>query len=285
MSQAAPATRDEQKDIWSADVYSSNASFVYSSKFTSPVIDLLSPQPGETILDLGCGHGQLTLESLLPAVLPAGSIIGLDSSADLLATARSSATKFSEDQQARVRWIELDGHDLITATNEIENESVEAVFSNAALHWMKRDPQRVIEGVYRVLKPGGRFVAEMGGFLNMIGVRQALHAVLRQRGCDPLDVDPWFFPGPIHYRRLLENVGFQVENCDLVPRPTPLPTGLKGWLETFAFAFFAPLKTASERAEVIEEVCKLCEIDMKDSDSGEWMVMYSRLRFKAIKNP
>ncbi|GAA5989873.1 hypothetical protein JCM5350_006596 [Sporobolomyces pararoseus] len=273
-----------KKDNWSTDVYSSNASFVYSSKFTSPVVDLLAPKSGETILDLGCGHGSLTLESLLPAVLPNGSIIGLDSSSDLLSTAKSSSATLSDDKQAQITWIEMDGHDLIKATEEIGNESVDAVFSNAALHWMKKDPKRVIEGVHRVLKSGGRFAGEMGGFLNMIGVRQALHAVLKQKGYDPASVDPWFFPSPGHYRQLLKEVGFQVESCDLVPRPTPLPTGLKGWLETFAFDFLSVCKSSEEREEVIEEVCNLCEMDMKDPVNGEWMVMYVRLRFKAVRS-
>ncbi|GAA5964228.1 hypothetical protein JCM3765_002777 [Sporobolomyces pararoseus] len=273
---------EAKKDNWSTDVYSSNASFVYSSKFTSPVVELFAPQSGETILDLGCGHGSLTLQSLLPAVLPHGSIIGLDSSADLLSTAKSSSAALSNEEQSRVAWIEMDGHDLVEATKEVENQSVDAVFSNAALHWMKEDPKRVIEGVHRVLKPKGRFAGEMGGFLNMIGVRQALHATLRQRGYNP--VDPWFFPSPGHYRQLLEEVGFQVETCELVPRPTPLPTGLKGWLETFAFDFLSVCKSQEEREEVIEEVCKLCEMDMKDPANGEWMVMYVRLRFKASRS-
>ncbi|GAA5882982.1 hypothetical protein JCM16303_006774 [Sporobolomyces ruberrimus] len=265
-------------DDWSTKTYSTNASFVYSAKFTSPVVDLLAPQPGDHILDLGCGHGSLTLSSLLPSVLPTGRIIGLDSSSSLLSTARAASS-----DEPDVKWIERDAHDLVDMKEEVESESLDAVFSNAALHWMKKDPKKVIQGVNRVLKPGGRYVGEMGGFLNMIGVRGALHSVLGQRGYDPEQSDPWFFPTPEHYRSLLEQVGFRVESCELVPRPTPLPTGLRGWLETFAFSFFSPLSSPREQGEVIEQVCQLCERDMRDEISGEWIVMYVRLRFKAWK--
>jgi len=146
----------------------------------------------------------------------------------------------------------------------------------------------------------------MGGFLNVGGVRGVLHSVLRQRGYDPASIDPWFFPTPEHYQELLEGVGYRVESCgeltlnyvsfvfgslspprlstESIPRPTTLPTGLEGWLETFAFPFFAVLKSPEEQSEVIKEVCKLCEVDMKDERSGEWMAMYVRLRFKAWKD-
>lgn len=177
------------KDNWSAERYNQNASFVYSSAYTNPTLDLLSAQPGvsvmlcvsarlsavtdlrrllgtalsqERILDLGCGSGELTLSGVLPAVLPGGSVIGLDASPDLLAKARSNAaaTPFDSDAtQAAISWIERDGHDLASWVKEAE--AFDAVFSNAALHWMKRDPAQVVRGAYGLLKRGGRFVGEV----------------------------------------------------------------------------------------------------------------------------
>ncbi|GAA5859299.1 hypothetical protein JCM5353_000923, partial [Sporobolomyces roseus] len=117
-----------KKDDWSTERYSNNASFVYSSKFTSPIIDLLAPKSGERILDLGCGHGALTLDSLLPAVLPQGSIIGLDSSSSLLATAKYFSCQLPSNQQSRVEWIEMDAHDLRDSKNKIKDESIDAIF-------------------------------------------------------------------------------------------------------------------------------------------------------------
>ncbi|BGP36076.1 hypothetical protein JCM10296v2_007928 [Rhodotorula toruloides] len=276
-------------DKWSAQRYNTNANFVYSSQYTSPTLDLLAPRPGERILDLGCGSGDLTIDSLLPAVLPGGSIVGLDSSSSLLSKARenlSPSSSLPEADKANLSWIECDGHDLASLGKDGQ---FDAVFSNAALHWMKRDPQKVVDGVHGLLESGGRFVGEMGGALNMVGVRSTLHGVLSDHGVDANKVDPWFFPTPEVYRSILEKAGFRSWTIDLVPRPTPLPTGLRGWLETFAFAFLDALPSPADRGTVIDEVCRRLEVDMKhdvgDGGEGEgkWMVMYVRLRFKAWK--
>ncbi|GAA5941323.1 class I SAM-dependent methyltransferase [Sporobolomyces koalae] len=265
-----------QEDKWTPKGYSTNASFVYSAKFASPVLDLLGAQPGVK----ACSPTTPWMRQLLPG----GRVSGLDSSPSLLRAAIQLAlNRLNPTERERIDWFELDGHELVKYDEVVSTGSFDAVFSNAALHWMKRDPERVIRGVHRVLKPGGRFVAEMGGFLNMVGVRSALHTVLSARGYDPVEIDPWFFPTPQHYRRLLEQNGFRVETCDLVPRPTALPTGLRGWLETFAFEFLAPLGSTEEKDQVIAEVEKMCQVDLKDPASGEWMVMYVRLRFKAWK--
>ncbi|GAA5838125.1 hypothetical protein JCM11251_004716 [Rhodosporidiobolus azoricus] len=283
---ASSANGLARKDNWSASTYSGNASFVYSAKFTNALIDLLQPQSGDRILDLGCGSGELTLSSLLPPILPSGSILGVDSSVALLSKAKEniSSSSFSSDEKKRIELVEKDGHDLDQLGREGE---FDAVFSNAALHWMKRDPSKVVKGVYGVLKPGGRYVGEMGGALNMVGVRAMLHQVLPEYGVDPCKVDPFFFPTPEVYSNILQAAGFRVEYCELIPRPTPLPTGLRGWLETFAFAFLDALPNQSDRDTVIDKVCKKLEVDLKhDVGGGEskWTVMYVRLRFKAWKD-
>ncbi|GAA6016698.1 hypothetical protein JCM10207_000151 [Rhodosporidiobolus poonsookiae] len=276
----------QQEDKWSAQRYNTNASFVYSAKFTSPVVDLLAPQPGEHIVDLGCGSGELTLSPVFASVLPTGSILGVDASSDLLSKAASntSASSFSAEEQQRISWVELDGHDLPQLKRDGE---FDAVFTNAALHWMKREPEAVVRGAYGLLKKGGRFAGEFGGALNMVGVRSTLHSVLEEYGVDASTVDPWFFPTPEVYSAMLTRAGFRVESCELIPRPTPLPTGLRGWLETFAFAFLDALPNQSDRDAVIDKVCQLLEVDMKhDVGGGEekWTVMYVRLRFKAWKD-
>ncbi|GAA5889808.1 hypothetical protein JCM6882_004331 [Rhodosporidiobolus microsporus] len=283
---AAPAAAAAKKDDWSAQKYNGNASFVYSAKFTNAVVHLLAPQSGDRILDLGCGSGDLTLSPILESVLPSGSILGVDSSAALLSKARenTAASSFSPEEQKQIDWVEQDGHDLAQLERKDE---FDAVFTNAALHWMKRDPEKVVEGVYGVLKQGGRYVGEMGGALNMVGVRAMLHQVLAEYGVDASKVDPWFFPTPEVYSNILKEAGFRVEYCELIPRPTPLPTGLRGWLETFAFAFLDALPNQSDRDAVIDKVCKLLEMDMKHDVGGgveKWTVMYVRLRFKAWKD-
>ena len=177
-----------------------------------PVVELLAPCVGERILDLGCGDGVLTRK----LVELGCQVVGVDGSPAMIAAAQALGL------DARV----MDGQSL-----PFEGE-FDAVFSNAALHWM---PQAdvVIAGVWRSLKPGGRFVGECGGSGNTATVVQAVAHVLRQRGINADTVNPWYFPTVEEYRTKLEAQGFIVSTIALIPRPTPLPGGMIGWLETF----------------------------------------------------
>ncbi|KAF9347512.1 hypothetical protein BGX34_003091 [Mortierella sp. NVP85] len=258
----AAATNGDDK--WSSQKYVQHASFVPA--LGAPVLQLLDPQPHEHILDLGAGDGVLTLD----LEKRAKSVVAIDSSADMVAGALKNGC-----QDARV----VDGHDLVD--HELANGQFDAVFSNAALHWMKRDPARVIQGVHKSLKSGGRFVGEMGGHMNVTEVRSGLHAALKKRGVDPEPHDPWFFPGTSTYTRLLEGNGFRVDSIELIPRYTRLNTDIVGWIDTFGFSFLAPFEQDEKtRREVMEEV----QSNLKFSeDEGVWYIMYVRLRFKATK--
>jgi SAM-dependent methyltransferase len=243
--------------VWEADRYATHARFV--ADLGAPLIDLLAAAAGERVLDLGCGDGALT-ERLVQA---GAEVVGVDAAPDLVEAAR-----------ARVDARLADGHDLPFA-NEFD-----AVFSNAALHWMTR-PAAVIAGVHRALRPGGRFVGEFGGHGNVAAVVVALRAVLTRRRPDLTPVSPWYFPTADEYRRALEAGGFEVDSIALVPRPTPLPTDMTGWLHTFGGAFFAQLPQA-ERAPALEEVVALLTPVLRDSE-GRWTLDYVRLRFAARK--
>jgi trans-aconitate methyltransferase len=156
----------------------------------------------------------------------------------------------------------------------------DAVFSNAALHWMKRDPDAVIQGVRRALKPGARFAAEMGGHGCVAAVTVALCATLEKYGVsDPVALIPWYFPTPDDYRERLERAGFKVESIMLVPRPTPLPTGMRGWLETFAIPFTKSV-AQEKRAAFLDEVVERLRPVVCD-EKGQWTADYMRLRFLA----
>src|SRR5262249_43185849 len=142
---------------------------------------------------------------------------------------------------ARERGIDarlLDGHALPFAGE------FDAVFSNAALHWMKRDPDAVIAGVFGALKPCGRFVAELGGAGNVATIRGAIYEALTRRGVDASALDPWYFPTAADYRTRLEGAGFAVRRIEKFPRPTPLPGDVAAWLRTFARAFLDALPEA-----------------------------------------
>jgi SAM-dependent methyltransferase len=156
----------------------------------------------------------------------------------------------------------------------------DAVFSNAALHWM-REPDRVLAGVHRALRPGGRFVAEFGGHGNVAAITVALLAVLGQHGVSAENAIPWYFPTAEAYRQRLETHGFKVPDIALTPRPTPLPTDVGGWLDTFAGPFFARLPEG-ERTRARDEAAALLHPVLCD-DHGRWFADYVRLRFLAMR--
>lgn len=243
---------------WDPERYQRNAGFV--AELGAPLIDLLAPKPGERVLDLGCGHGALT-EKL---VALGAAVVGVDASAEQVRAARARGLEAHvADGQALAFDAEFD-----------------AVLSNAALHWMTR-PDDVIDGVWRALKPGGRFVGEMGGAGNVQRVRTALAAALQRRGVDASAVDPWYFPTPEDYAGRLSARGFRVEEIALIERPTPLPGRLADWLETFAepFLFQVP---ADERPDLAGEVEAALAGELGDG-AGRWVVDYVRLRFVATK--
>lgn len=241
---------------WDPKTYAANARFV--AELGQPVVELLAPKPGERILDLGCGDGALT-ERL---VALGCAVVGVDASAEQIAAAKARGL------DARV----TDGQRL-----DFEAE-FDAVFSNAALHWM-REPDRVIAGVARALKPGGRFVGEMGGAGNIARIVEALTAALQRRRLAP--ELPWYFPGAEEYRAKLMAGGFAVREIALFPRPTPLPGDIAGWLETFGAGSLARLPE-SERAAFVAELREALRPQLRQPD-GSWTVDYVRLRFAAVK--
>ncbi|HEV2245903.1 MAG TPA: class I SAM-dependent methyltransferase [Terriglobia bacterium] len=254
MSAADPVAQE-----WLADRYAEHAPFV--PVLGLPVLELLNPQLGERILDIGCGDGALS-EVLRNA---GATVVGIDGSPDMVAAAKQRG---------------IDAR-LADAFNLPFDAEFDAAFSNAALHWMKRDPDAVLKSVSRSLKPGGRFAGEFGGHGNVAAIAVALLAVLERRGIqDPASLNPWYFPTTDEYRATLERAGFRVDSIELIPRPTILPTNMYGWLETFAGPFF---KTFAEphRAGAIDEVVSLLRPALCDAQ-GRWTVDYVRLRFLAF---
>jgi SAM-dependent methyltransferase len=241
---------------WSAERYVRNARFV--SDLGAPLLALLAPRPGESILDLGCGDGVLSqqIEEM------GAKVIAVDAAPDMVAAARARGL------DARL----MDGQALTF------DADFDALFSNAALHWMRR-PDAVIVGMRRALKPGGRLVAEFGGGDNVATVKAALIDGLDRRGIDGESFAPWYFPDDVEYRGRLEAQGFIVDDIALIDRPTPLPGPLDDWLDTFCESFLFALPESDHapfKAEVVEAVRpQLCD------DQGCWSVDYVRLRVVA----
>jgi trans-aconitate methyltransferase len=241
---------------WSAELYAEHGAFV--PQLGTDALDLLAPQPGERILDLGCGDGTLTAE----IAARGARVTGIDASPELIAAARAKG---------------IDAR-LADARNLTFEAEFDAVFSNAALHWMG-EPDRVLAGVHRALVPRGRFAGEFGAHGNVAAICTALLAVLGERAtARPL---PWYFPTPAEYADRLSANGFTIERIHAFPRPTPLRTGMRAWLETFASPFLGELAEA-ERGAALDRAVALLAPSLRDA-SGNWTADYVRLRFSATR--
>lgn len=242
---------------WQAQSYAEHARFV--ADYGTPLLELLSPQPHERILDLGCGDGVLTQQIAQTGC----KVVGLDGSADFVAAARGLG----------IDAVLGDGQQL-----DFDQE-FDAVFSNAALHWMV-DAEAVVRGMARALKKGGRLVAEFGGEGNIATIQTALTESLAAHGLQPRPC--WYFPSENAYRTLLEKHGFNVQHIGLYPRPTPLPTGMAGWLATFAAPILPANINNETRRQVLERTVAMVE-QVLPKENGQTVADYMRLRVLAVK--
>lgn len=243
-------------NTWDTTTYDRDFAFV--SAYGAELLDWLRAQPGERILDLGCGTGELA-----GRIAAAGAtVIGIDSDPAMIEAART-----------RLPNVELrvaDGHDFAVDT------PVDAVFSNAALHWMPAAVE-VLGCVSDALRHGGRFVAEMGATGNVATVMAAVDRACREAGLPERDW-PWFFPSPAQYAAMLEDAGLEIRELDFRDRPTKLvgENGITGWLRMFAGPAMADVPT-----EVVDRAVQIAR--PKLWRDGAWWADYRRLRFRAVK--
>lgn len=201
---------------WNAACYQNQCSYVW--QHGESLLSLLDPQPDERILDLGCGTGQLTDKISASGTM----VVGLDSDRAMIAQAQANYPHIT--------------FEVADAANFQLAKPVDAVFSNAALHWVTQ-AEAVVCCVAAALKPGGRFVAEFGGKGNVQTILSALESASGRTA-----LNPWYFPSLGEYTMLLESVGLEAVSALLFDRPTPLgESGLAGWLEMFSQRFFADL--------------------------------------------
>ncbi len=244
---------------WDAKGYAENARFV--SDLGMPVVEWLAPVAGEKILDLGCGDGALTAKLAAAGV----EVFGIDNSASMIEAAQKLGLNVAV---ADMHEFQLD-------------RQFDAVFTNAVLHWTK-DIDAVLAQVASHLKPGARFVGEFGGFGNVAAIVVAMRAAVGIHGEDDMGFS-WYYPTPDEFSKSLSAHGFQPIRVELIPRPTPLPNGMAGWLKTFALPFVAHLKPARQQA-VLDTAMMLLSGVLKDK-KGNWTADYVRLRFHAVLSP
>jgi len=240
---------------WNAQDYAIDAGFV--PVLGSAIARLLDARRGERVLDLGCGDGVLSTE----LALTGAQVIGVDASPELVIAARARGV----DAQV------MDGHALAF------DGEFDAVFSNAALHWM-REPDRVLAGVRRALKPGGRLVAEFGGDGNVAAIVGAVQAARVAHGHGESAFN-WYFPTVEAYSDRLRQHGFHVQFAERAERPTPLPTGIAGWLRVFAAPLLADLDSAA--ACRVRDAAEALLADLPRDASGLPLADHVRLRVLA----
>ncbi|NDJ22447.1 methyltransferase domain-containing protein [Nostoc sp. B(2019)] len=248
---------------WNTALYEDKHSFVW--QYGEDLLQLLNPQPGELILDLGCGTGQLT-EKIAQA---GAEVRGIDHSPAMIEKAKQN--------YPHLRF------DVADASNFHVDQPLDAVFSNAVLHWVK-EADKAIASIHQALKPGGRFVAEFGGKGNVQAIANALYTALEAIGIPKAQVvNPWYFPSVGEYATRLEQQGFDVIYATLLARPTPLAEGEAGianWIQMFATTLLAGL-SAEQQMHIIHVVEQYLKPTMYQQ--GTWTADYRRIRIVAIK--
>lgn len=244
---------------WDSAFYEQHHGYV--SRLGADLIDLLAPQPGERILDLGCGTGHLTQQ-----IAERGACVtGLDNDHAMLRQARAN--------YPQLRFIQADGQNFRV------DAPYDAIFSNAALHWM-RDAEGTVSSMARALHPGGRLVAEFGGGDNVQTLYGGFCDALREQGLAPPARFPWYFPTPAAYGELLAAHGFEVLAARLFPRPTRLEgaEGLRNWYLMFLGEHLEQLD-ADTRERVLVAGERLLRPSQWQGD--HWIADYVRLRVVA----
>ncbi|QLG49030.1 class I SAM-dependent methyltransferase [Natrinema halophilum] len=251
---------EESTNEWDTDRYDKGHSFVF--EYGEGVVALLEPERGERILDLGCGTGHLTARISDSGATP----VGLDASEEMISKAR--------DTYPDCEFVREDARDFSF------EEPFDAVFSNAALHWIP-EQDAVLESVADALAPGGRFVAELGGAGNVAAIVDAVREDAAERGYDV--EDPWYFPSIGDYASKLESHGLETQYARLFDRPTELENGTDGladWLGMFGDSLLAPIPDDEQPAVISGVEDRLREDHFED---GTWTAEYRRLRVVAVR--
>jgi trans-aconitate methyltransferase len=252
-----------KRNEWDIELYNNKHGFIY--EYGKDLIKQLKPQEDELILDLGCGTGRLANE-----ISKSGAtVIGIDASEKMI-------------NAAREKYSEIDFFVKDTANFQFK-EPFDAIFSNAALHWVLESEKAII-CMHNNLKKHGRLVLEFGGKGNVKIIINAVDKVLLESGYpERAKIKKWYFPSISEYTTLLERNGFEVELAELYEKPTELTdseNGIKEWLMMFGAILFKDLST-EVRNQIIDKVQN--EVKNRCFINGKWFADYMRIRIIATK--
>lgn len=240
---------------WDAGLYDKKHDFV--SEYGKGLLEFVPANKNQSILDLGCGTGTLTAQLSDFA----GAIIGVDSSASMIAKAK--------EQYPNIKFMVCDALALPF------EKKFDVVFSNAVFHWIA-DHNTLLKQVHKVLKPNGLLVCEFGANGNIETIENAFIDACREF---EYEYKPRFnFPTSEHFADLLEQNDFVIDKVYDYARPTPLKDndrGLANWMRQF-FAFDLEMMPEKVQNEIIKKV----EYSTKESlwNGNEWIADYRRLR-------
>ncbi|CAB9496432.1 Uncharacterized methyltransferase C70.08c [Seminavis robusta] len=251
---------------WDVERYQDQHSFVW--EYGRGLIDWLKPSQGERILDVGCGTGELAAQ--IADEYDTVSVVGMDRDPAMIAQAKQ--------QFPHVSFVQGDVRTLDCFADD--DPLFDAIFSNAALHWVpSADAKQSVQAMSRVLKPGGRFVVELGGKGNIQTILSSMQQVFGS------DTNPWYFPSISEYTTLLEQHGdMEVLSATLIDRPNPLvgPDGVANWVRMFGSSFLHDVEE-EDMEEALEQIQETCRAKLYDAEAKQWVADYRRLRIVAQK--
>jgi trans-aconitate 2-methyltransferase len=186
---------------WDAETYEKVAD--PQAAWADEIIARSGIRDGDVVLDAGCGGGRVTLKLL--ELTP--NVIAVDADPNMVEKARESLPEsvpvYHQD------LLELDIPD-----------KVDVVFSCAVFHWIT-DHERLFERLHAALRPGGRLVAQCGGYGN---IQNVLDVVGERPG-------RWLYAKPDDTEGRLRAAGFKDARAWLEPKPT-VPSDMATFIAT-----------------------------------------------------
>lgn len=285
---AAAAAKQRRKSRFNPKFYSKDLSHAYGN--ASPILDMIKPSLGDAILDIGCGDGALTAS--LANRVPLGTLVGMDSSADMIQHASTTHTA----SRGNLVFIQ---HECTRLDEKPEDMIMwdgawDWVFSNSTFHWLLRHQDTratLFEDIYRLLKPGGKLVFECGGAGSVPEGITALVAAMAFYGVDSetrKQVNPWWFPSAEWTREALETAGFEVLECKTHHQPNKVSVhdgSLEAWVRQLGAVFLDAIEPEEgpRRDQVVRWVCEVLDDSIERKEDGTRWLSYVRLRVLAKK--